>query len=92
MQMKKINVRIEQRFIDKAKRLFAVSATKQEICEGCPLALALTEATGEKCSVGLLLMKIGSRVGMPMPPQVHWFVHCFDAGLEVLPFEFQLEY
>ncbi len=77
-----------------------ISVTQEDICNGkrksnnnCPVALALNRQAGKGHSMGFgICKKVGSKFRyFRTPPEVYEFVILFDAGIPVLPFEFELE-
>jgi hypothetical protein len=76
---KTITVRVEQRHLDDAYR--RCRDEKLPAQENDPIALALREATGEECSVGFCLVKVGSADAIPLPQQALEFKRNFDKSV-----------
>lgn len=72
-----------------------IAAGKREDCEACPIALALTEATGRQgWEVGDSQAWLWAPMVLrhyPLPDVATRFVHDFDAGRPVRPFSFEVE-
>jgi hypothetical protein len=64
----------------------------REECRACPIALAIMEALGwtdgVKVENDLVFV---ANAEYPLPTEAQVFVFNFDNGLEVIPFEFELE-
>lgn len=92
---KTITVRVEQRHLDDAYR--RCHDEKLPAQENDPIALALQEQTGEKCSVGFCLVKVGSADIVPLPPHALEFKRNFDRSViwgeeeRALPFPVQFD-
>lgn len=77
-----MKIKVEQRHINEGK----ISR-----CQECPVALAIQEQTGVKVSVYPMTgVFFGSGVIIPLPPIAQHFIGCFDYGVDVRPFEFDL--
>ena len=79
-----MRVKVEQSHIDSG---VAVSACR------CPIANALRDATGEQdISVCSKWFVIDGYTVRDIPPEASAFVHGFDLGNPVEPFEFELNW
>lgn len=62
----------------------------------CPIALAMKDAGLKDCFVECLFVDISNNLEtytmVNLPAKVSQFIHDFDEGLEVSPFEFELDY
>lgn len=59
-------------------------------CNCCPIALAISEETGESVTVGGEAVHFQGR-SLILPREVSAFIHSFDADGEVEPFSFELD-
>lgn len=82
---------------DRGGRLMRVEVKAEHIREGrpddagrCPVALALHEATGKRCSATWRALFLDGAC-LPIPKDVQEFVCRFDYGQPVAPFAFDLE-
>lgn len=65
----------------------------QRHCRQCPLATAITRATGRECEVHTdhVIFRDDRVRTIPLPVDAQVFRHDFDAGESVEAFEFDLE-
>lgn len=68
---------------------------KDHSCENCPVALALTRATGHKCMVNYSGWRFYPNTGQgvyPISPEVNLFIRNFDRKIGVNPIKFEINY
>ena len=90
----KTTIKVTQADIDQADR--ELKNTTTPLCERCPVAIALTKATGVKCQVSGKMIDIGSPYGPIFPRSValEQFVINYDNPATkrlAVPFEFELD-
>ncbi len=80
-------IKVTQNHIEEAKTLL----TNNLRADCCPVALAVSEAMGERYICGM--ENVCNDVGMiiiKLPEEAQEFIQQFDKGYEVEPFEFDL--
>ena len=82
MSTKKLVVKVTQKHIDTGLR---------GRCWLCPIAFALKDLTGKNWRVHNDAVYYED-LEIPLPWSAISFIKCFDEGLRVEPFEFELEY
>lgn len=83
--MKRVKVKVTQAHINEGKKHEPSS---------CPIALAITDATGEQWCAGTTYVRRCTQqleLGIRLPPSVMAFIETFDLGQPVKPFAFTLE-
>lgn len=74
-------IQITQKDIDQGKRCHPVF---------CPVAIAASRALAKPVSCGYFLMYIGYKTNVKLPKKVTNWICDFDEGIEVRPFEFDI--
>ena len=85
-------IKVTQKHIDKSNKLFREAKGFCSRCYNCPIALALQEQVHPDCWNDFYSIHIPDSAKLhPLPKEACDFVHKYDNGIKVAPFEFDLE-